>query len=235
MTAGLWEAVTMLRDRPDLRVLVIAAEGRFFSAGIDLKSRTGRGGDIGADTPAAGAEYRVFYRRHHLLYDEIEAVEKPVILAAQGPCLGAGLEMAVSCDFRLASEAATFRLPEVGLGTIPGSGGVSRLTRLVGPHWSKWIAMAGQSVDAAEAKAIGLVHAVYPAETFEASVQAFAASLAALPREALGMNKLTIDACASTDPKTARDIERIAQTSLIFGHDFRSRSAAFNTRPDGKP
>lgn len=235
ITESLWQAVTALRDRPDLRVLVIAAQGRYFSAGIDLKTVTGRGGDIAADTPAAGAEYRTFYRRHHLLYDEMEAVEKPIVLAAQGPCLGAGLEMAVSCDFRLASDAASFRLPEVGLGTISGSGGVSRMTRLVGPHWSKWIAMAGQSVDAAQALAIGLVHAVHPAEVFAERVDAFARELAALPREALGLSKLTIDAVAATDRGTARDIERIAQTSLIFGHEFQARREAFTNRSkDGR-
>src|SRR4051812_35805991 len=104
ITAALWAAVTALREREDLRVMVIAATGRFFSAGIDLKSRPGRGGDVKPDEPAAGAVFRSRYRQHHLLYDEIEAVEKPVILVAQGPCLGAGLEMAVSCDFRFASS-----------------------------------------------------------------------------------------------------------------------------------
>jgi enoyl-CoA hydratase len=115
ITEALWEVVIALRDREDLRVLVITGNGRYFSAGIDLKSKTGRGGDVSADQPAAGSVFRKVYRNHHLLYDEMEAIEKPIILAAQGPCLGAGLEMAVSCDFRFASPATTFRLPEVGL------------------------------------------------------------------------------------------------------------------------
>jgi enoyl-CoA hydratase len=230
ITEKLWEAVRLLRDRDDLRVLVIGANGRYFCAGIDLNSKTGRGGDVPADAPAAGALFRKGYRDHHLLYDEIEAVEKPVILAAQGPCIGAGLEMAGSCDFRFASPGTTFSLPEVGLGTIAGSGGVSRLTRLVGTHWAKWLAMAGQSVDADTARMIGLVHAIYPVEQFADRVQAFAEALARLPREAVGLSKLTIDACATVDRGTARDIERITNSSLIFSHDFRARLAAFAER-----
>jgi enoyl-CoA hydratase len=136
ITQALWDAVVALRDREDLRVLVITAKGRFFSAGIDLNSKTGRGGDIPPDAPDFGSLFRRAYRMHHLLYDEIEAVEKPVILAAQGSCLGAGLEMAVSCDFRLAASGALFSLPEIKLATVAGSGGVSRTTRLVGPHWA---------------------------------------------------------------------------------------------------
>ena len=230
ITARLWKATVALRDREDLRVLIITANGRYFSAGIDLNSKTGRGGDVPADLPAAGSVFRKVYRNHHLLYDEIEAVEKPVIVAMQGPCLGAGLEMAVSCDFRLASSAATFRLPEVGLGTIAGSGGVSRLTRLVGPHWAKWLAMAGQSIDAETARMIGLVHAVYSEDDFMAQVNAFALELVNLPREAVGLSKIVIDASASVDRGTARDFERITNSTLIFSHDFRARLAAFEKR-----
>lgn len=229
MTAALWEGVRALRDREDIRVLVITAEGRYFSAGIDLKSERGRGGGVTAATPSAGAVFRKSYREHHLLYDEMEAIEKPVILAAQGPCLGAGLEMAGSCDFRFASPATRFRLPEVGLGTIAGSGGVSRITRLLGPHWAKWLAMAGEEIDAETARMIGLVHAIYPESGFAEKVHEFACRLAALPREAVGLSKVAIDAAASVDRNTARDIERIANTALIFSHEFQSRLAAFGS------
>ena len=227
---ALWDAVRALRDRGELSAMVISARGRYFSAGIDLNSRTGRGNGITRETPFAGASFRREYRKHHLLYDEIEACEKPVILAAQGPCLGAGLEMAVSCDFRLASTEATFRLPEVGLGTIAGSGGVSRLTRLCGPHWAKWLAMAGKSVDAATARMIGLVHEVFTPADFEAQVAAFAHELAALPREAVGLSKLAIDTAADTDRGTARHIERLANTTLVMSNEFQNKLQAFSAR-----
>jgi enoyl-CoA hydratase/carnithine racemase len=165
------------------------------------------------------------------LFDRIEAIEKPVVLAPQGPCLGVGIELGASCDFRLASDAATFSLPEVAnLAVIPGSGGISRLTRLVGPHWAKWLVMAGETVDAHQALVMGLVHAVYPAAEFPEQVQAFAHRLAALPREALGLAKVAIDTAADVDRRTARDFDRVAQTVLFMSSDYRERVDAFLTR-----
>lgn len=217
MTAALWDAVRALAAREDLRAMVITAEGRFFTAGMDLQ----------AETPISratrGPEFRAAYRAHHLLYDEMEAVEKPVILAAQGPCLGAGLEMACSVDFRFASEAATFQLPEVKLGVIAGSGGTSRLTRLVGPHWGKWLAMAGRSVDAHKAEQIGLVHEVFPADGFLDRVMERVREIVALPAEALGAAKLAVDLAASVDRGTARDIERLTNTHLVLANGLRQR------------
>ena len=148
LTPGMFEviehAVHDLGDRDDLRVLVIAAEGRFFTAGQDVASLRLDVG-TGTDGIVRGSNIRRQYRAeaHHDLFDEIEQIEKPVVLAAQSHCMGVGVELGASCDFRLASDAATFGLPEVpNLAVIPGSGGISRLTRLVGPHWAKWMAMA---------------------------------------------------------------------------------------------
>jgi enoyl-CoA hydratase len=217
MTAVLWDAVRSLGEREDLRALLITGRGRFFSAGMDLSARTP------VTTAKRGSEFRRAYRDHHLLYDEIESVEKPVFVAAQGPCLGGALEMACSCDFRFASEEARFQLPEVKLGAIPGSGGVSRLTRLVGPHWGKWIAMAGRSVDAHQAERIGLVHEVFPAEGFHEAVLARIREIVALPAEALGAAKLAVDLVAGTDRGTARDIERLTNTHLVLADGWPDR------------
>ena len=129
---------------------------------------TGRSDARSKATPTTTIAARRKYRqRHHVLHDEMESIEKPIILAAQGPCLGLGLEMAASCDFRFCTPTTHFGLPEVGrLGVIAGSGGISRVTRLVGPHWSKWISMAGKNVDAETALRIGLVHEIYPEDEF---------------------------------------------------------------------
>jgi len=217
ITELLWTAVRELAARDDLRALVITAVGRYFSAGIDL------GAPSPLTTARGGAAFRAGYRRHHQLYDEFEAVEKPIVVAAQGPCLGAGLEMACSADFRFAAEGARFQLPEVKLGVIPGSGGTSRLTRLVGPHWGKWMAMAGRSVDAQQALTMGLVHEVLPAEGFAVAVQQRVREIIALPAEALGAAKLAVDLAAQVDRGTARDIERLANTQLVLGGGFARR------------
>jgi enoyl-CoA hydratase/carnithine racemase len=226
MTADIWAAFEAFRSHDDLRVMVITAVGRYFTAGIDLQSRTGRGGEIDPASFQAGAKYRAHLRNHFRLYEEFESIEKPIVLAAQAHCLGAGVEMALACDFRLAAEGVTFGLPEIRLGVMPASGGVSRLVRLVGPGWARWLAMADRRVDAAAALNMGLIHEVLPVDSFASRVQQFATELTELPQEALGLTKITIDACASADRRTARDIDRIANTTLNFGAEFQARVAA---------
>jgi enoyl-CoA hydratase/carnithine racemase len=227
------EAVTDLGDRDDLKVMVITAEGRYFTSGLDINSLKGDVGR-GTDGVVRGSNMRRQYRAHarHDLWDEIERVEKPVVLAAQSHCMGVGVEMGVSCDFRLASADAMFALPEVAnLAVIPGSGGISRLTRLVGPHWARWIVMAGESVTASEAVNIGLVHAVYPPDEFPLAVRRFASRLAGLPREAMGMAKMAIDVAADVDRRTARDFDRVTQTLLFQSPEYQAKVDAFLNRP----
>ncbi len=223
ITRRLWEAVRLM-ERDEFSALVIQAEGRYFSAGLDL------GVPFPAAETGSASEFRRLYRRHHLLYDELEALEKPVFLAAQGPCLGAGVELAGSCDFRFVASGAYFQLPEIGRGTIAGSGGVSRITRLVGPHWAKWIAMAGQRIDAERALSIGLVHEVMPVEGFHQTVRARVREIAQLPAEALAASKLAIDAVTDVDRTTARHIERLANGPLVMSGAYGAGDRAFRRK-----
>ena len=232
MYAVIEDALVALETIDEMRVLVIRAEGRYFTAGLDIH---GLNTDLGRGTDGVvrGSNMRREYRKsaRHDLLDRFESVEKPIILAAQGPCLGLGVEMGVSCDFRLAADTATFRVPEVAnLSVLPGSGGISRLTRLVGPHWAKWLSMAGQSVTAEQALSMGLVHAVYPLADFDAAVTSFAESLAAQSREAIGLAKVAIDAAAEVDRRTAREIDRLAQTLLFQSPEYMERVNRFKSR-----
>jgi enoyl-CoA hydratase/carnithine racemase len=167
-----------------------------------------------------GWNFRRNYRSHHLLYDEIEAIEKPVIIAAQGISLGAGVEMAASCDFRFCTPHAEFGLPEVNIGVMAGSGGTSRLTRIVGPAWAKYIAMAGMRINAERALAIGLVHDVFPAESFLDDVYAFCRRLIAISPDVLGVTKLAIDMYADMDRTAQRHVDRIAVHGLVQSGEF---------------
>jgi enoyl-CoA hydratase/carnithine racemase len=227
MLDALRDAATELGDDDGVRVLVIAAEGRFFTAGIDIGRL-----DTSADAaPPTGTRRRRDYRKLHLLMDELEAIEKPVVLAAQGPCLGFGLELAASVDFRFATPRTTFSLPEItNLAVLPGSGGISRFTRLVGPHWARWLAMAGMSIDAERALTIGFVHQVFPEESFAADVEAFARHLVSISPQALGLAKIAIDAAASADRVTARDVDRVANTLLLETTEHKEKVAAFLKR-----
>lgn len=211
----------------DLRVLLVRAEGRYFSAGMDISQM--------GDRPQSGIELRREYRQLHDMFDLLERVEKPVVFAIQGPCLGGALEMALSADFRVASTDAAFGLPEINLGVIPGSGGTSRLTRMVGPAWARWLVMAGQKVDAAVAREMGLVQAVYPADCFNDEVAKLVSQLAALPREVLGLAKAAIDLSSATDPTAARQVERIANTILMQGDEHRQAVQKFRDRGKSRP
>lgn len=212
MREVIFNAVDDLRDRDDLRVLLIRANGSFFTAGIDIVEHQQR-----FPSTRSMQEFRRDYRRNiHRYFDEMESVEKPVVMAINGPCLGLGVEMAGAVDFRLASTEARFGLPEVDLGMIAGSGGTSRIVRLCGVGWTKWLGMAGEQMDAQTALIAGLVQAVWPVDEFENRVLAFCEKLAGKPADAVGVAKLAIDLCKDLDRSGGRTLERIANTPLVL-------------------
>jgi enoyl-CoA hydratase len=220
-------AVGDLAENDQLRAMIITAKGRYFTAGADINDLPV--GETGPHT--TGSEFRRVYRRLHSLFDEIEAIEKPVVLAAQGPCLGIGVELAASCDFRLASTGALFGLPEVrSIAALPGSGGISRLTRLIGPHWVKWLAMASQSLDAEQALNAGLVHAVYSSDELQSKARELAIDLISQPAEAVGVAKIVIDAATNADRTNARHLDRLANTHLVLSEAHWSRVEAFRAK-----
>ena len=217
------EAVRDFGDDEAIRALIITAEGRYFTAGKDISQ-------MGTHS-SSGVALRRNYRRLHELFDELERIEKPVILAAQGPCLGIGVEMASSCDFRFAAESAIFGLPEIpNLAVLPGSGGISRFTRIVGPHWARWVAMAGENVSAETALHMGFVHRVLPNEGFHDAVQAWVRKLIGNSAEAVGLAKIAIDAAVDSDRRTARHIDRMANTQLLNTQEHLDKIAIFNSR-----
>lgn len=226
---GLREAVATLAADDSLRLMLIRAEGKYFSAGADVNS------DLFPDPEERSLSgFRRWYRSGrgslHPILDAFEAVEKPIVVAHQGPCLGGALEMSLSCDFRLAATSASYALPEITLGCLPGSGGVSRLTRIVGPHWARWFLMANLPMGAERALAIGLVHDVYPDAEFEARVWAFCKHLAEQPPETVAASKLAIELAADLDRAQGRNIERLAVSGLVMGEEFRTRIAAVRAR-----
>ena len=225
----IFEAVDDLRDNEDLRVLLIRAEGSFFTAGIDIVEHQ----KVYSHNRTMMTFRRDYRRNIHRFFDEMESVEKPVVMAINGPCLGLGLEMAGAVDFRLASTNAAFGLPEVDLGMIAGSGGTSRITRLCGVGWAKWLGMAGQRMDAETARIAGLVQAVYPPEQFEEKVWEFCRSMAARPADAVGVAKLAIDLCKDLGRGGGRNVERIANTPLAL-RDNTARTAELLAKK-GKP
>jgi len=216
-TMSLYEqALHRFRDDPELKVLLVRATGRYFCSGADL-----RGGD---KRHAAGApsgskireNHRLGLHGMHRIYDEMEAIEKPIVVAHQAMCMGGGLELSLSCDFRLAAKSAKYAFPEGKMGVIPASNGVSRLTRLVGTHWARYLIMANLPVDADRALMMGLVHEVYPDESFEQDAMAFCRHLAEQNLEQMGTAKLAIELARDVEKAQARNIERLANSALML-------------------
>lgn len=161
------------------------------------------------------------------LWDEMEHVEKPIVVAHQAMCVGGGLEMSLSCDFRLAAKSAAYAFPEGLFGVLPASGGVSRLSRLCGPHWARWLIMANKPAPADMAFTMGLVHQVYDDETFEAEVMDFCRHLAKQNGEQMGAAKIAIELAASVGPEMGRHVERMANSALMLNPDYLAKMDAY--------
>jgi enoyl-CoA hydratase len=214
LTHALEEAVIRFRDTPALKVMLIRATGRYFSSGADLKQ--GAGGAVPETGSGIREQHRRLPSRMRQIWDEIEHVEKPFVVAHQGMCVGGSLEMSLSCDFRLAAASAGYAFPEAKFGVLPATNGVSRLTRVVGPHWARYLIMANKPATAAQALNMGLIHEIYPDETFEADVMAFCRHLTQQNGEMMGAAKIAIELCADLGVDQAAAVERMANSTLML-------------------
>ena len=138
---------------------------------------------------------------------KLENLSKPVIAAINGFALGGGCELCMTCDIRLASEAAKFGQPEVGLGITPGSGGTQRLPRIVGISKAMELILTGKVISAVEAKAIGLVSEVYPAEELMDKAMELADAICANAQIAVCESKRCIRMGMQTDITTGSAFE----------------------------
>jgi enoyl-CoA hydratase/carnithine racemase len=220
MRDELRESIHSLLADDTLRVLVITGEGRAFSAGEDVRGMQGLS-EIGT------RGFRRVARDIHNVFDEIEAIEVPVIAAINGVAAGGGLELALSCDFRFAADSAKLGFPENNVGLIPGSGGCSRLVKLVGISRAKRLVMSGEMVLAPRALELGLVDEVFPPEQLMPKAMEFGKTLAAKAPLALGLAKLVLNACANVDPDTGRQLERLGQSILKKTEDHEEGARAF--------
>jgi enoyl-CoA hydratase/carnithine racemase len=214
------EALHRFRDTPSLKVFLITATGRYFCSGVDL--RGGKEKPSAIERTGVGIRERHRLKTHgmHRIYDEMEAIEKPIVVAHQGPCMGGGLEMSLSCDFRLAAKGASYAFPEGKFGTLPASNGVSRLARIVGTHWARYLIMANLPADADRAYVMGLVHEVFPDETFREDVMRFCRHLSEQHGEQMGTAKIAIEMSHDLGLAQARNVERMANSALMLNPDY---------------
>lgn len=211
-----------IEANPQIRVIVIRANGdRAFCAGADVSW---------FEQDWQTERFRIEYRWIHDFFDMLERVEIPSICAAQGVCFCGGLELAMSCDFRMCAEDARFGFTEANINLIPGSGGCSRLVNIIGPGWAKELVMAGTVIDADRAMQIGLVTRVVPTAELHQSAQEFAEKLVAKAPLAMGLAKVVMNTCDSIDKTSGRILERISQSVLIRTDDHKEGISAFRDK-----
>lgn len=212
------------RDSSIKAVLFQGAGDRAFCAGADISNFP--------ELSTSGA--RNISDTGHKTFLKILELQKPVVAAINGYCLGGGNELAMFCDFRLASDKARFSQPEVNLGLIPGWGGTYMLPKLVGETTALDLMMTGRRITSEEAKQIGLVTEVYPVEEFESRVSDFVNSLLSGPPISMrAMKRLIRD---DTNLKDSLKEEAKAFGDLWNYDDLKEGIAAFNERrkPDFK-
>jgi enoyl-CoA hydratase len=205
------------RDR-EVRVAILTGAGdRAFVAGADIKSMSG--------LEPTGA--RAFSERGQHLGAVAEGLRVPIIAAVNGFALGAGLELALVCDFIYAAPGANFGLPEVGLGVIPGFGGTQRLASRVGIARARELCYTGEIIDADEALRIGLVNAVAEEGALMTRVRAVAADIAGRAPLAVAAAKRALAAKAARTMETGLAVERDLFAGLFATRDQKEGMRAF--------
>jgi 2-(1,2-epoxy-1,2-dihydrophenyl)acetyl-CoA isomerase len=219
--AGLRAALEEARD-PAVRAVVITGAGRGFCVGQDLQEFRGGARDVAGNL-------RETYHRNVLA---IRALEKPVIAAVNGPAAGAGLSLALACDVRIASDAASFVPAFINIGLVPDSGGTWLARRLLGaPRALEWFT-TGRRVTAEEARTMGLVSEVVPAAEFEERLHEVAVYFASLPTRAVWETKRLLDAAETATFAEQLELEAATQAELTRTADFREGVSAFLEKRD---
>jgi enoyl-CoA hydratase/carnithine racemase len=197
-----------------VRVVVVrGAGGKAFSAG----------GDVAEFLTLAPADLEQWGDT----LTSAERFRKPVVAAIDGYTMGAGLELAVACDFRIATLRSEFAFPEVRLGMIPGSGGTQRALRLIGMTRAKLFTMTGQRISAERAEAWGLITQAVGNDKLDEAVDALTGELAERAPLALRTLKMVLNRGADAPLETALELERKAYAWLRSTHDYEEGVKSF--------
>ncbi|ADJ16494.1 enoyl-CoA hydratase/isomerase family protein [Halalkalicoccus jeotgali] len=222
MRHELAEALDILRE-DRVRVAVVTGSEEVFSVGADVAL-------FEEAREWTSAEFRTNSRVLGRVFDGLEEIEKPVLAAINGTCVGGGLELALACDVRIAAPDAILGFPEHNIGLLPGLGGCSRFVHLVGPGRAKDMIFSQELVDGERAGDIGLVERVE--EDPEATAYTYADSLLDRPPQALGLAKRVVNAARDTDTRSAGLLESLAQSTLLETDDHREGIEAFRGKRD---
>lgn len=218
LVAAARAVIADVRSAPDVRALVIrGAGGKAFCAGADLRERRGMSLD---DT-------RAYVNNLNALFDEVAGFPHPVIAAIEGVAFGGGMELALACDLRLATDGVEMGLLEVRVGILPGAGGTQRLPRLIGVALAKELILTGRRIDAARAREVGLVSEVVAPGAMDAAVDRWVGEIAAAAPLAVAQAKRAIDGGMGLPLAQGQAIERAAYEVVLTSEDRNEGLAAF--------
>ncbi len=219
-------ACSQIAVDPDTRVVILTANGRGFCSGLDLNLF----GQVGLTIQTE--ELRGLIEHWQDVFNTLENLPQVTVAAINGITLGAGVELILCCDFRVASTRAFFGLPEVKLGIIPDLGGLTRLTRTVGPAWAKEMVLRARNVSAMEALRIGLVNRVADPGDLMGIARKWASQFAELPPPAVRQAKRLINATFDISLAEGLRMAEDAQMELLATEEFR---AAVQAAREEKP
>lgn len=215
----LQSALRDLDNDDSVRSIVLTGAGRAFSAGADLQARDD--GETSGTAPSLSD--RLF---------QSFAIQKPVIASINGVAVGGGCTMTLLCDIRIASDNARFQLPFAKLCLSAELGSTYILPRLIGLGRATELLLTSRTIDAHEAKEIGLVNRVVPASELGSVTQELAESIASFPPQAVRVNKKALQLGLNSDLESQRQHEELALTVLSKTEDAKEAVAAFREKRD---
>jgi enoyl-CoA hydratase len=215
------QALEDARNDDMVRVVVLTGAGeKAFSAGADIKTMKGMNALKARELSLMGEKLCI----------TLENLEKPVIAALNGYALGGGLEVAMACDLRIASENARMGQTEINIGLIPGWGGTQRLTRLVGRDKAKEMVFTGRLIDAKTAEQLGIVNMVVPLDKFREAVRQYALELVSKAPVAIKVAKALINKGAEIGLDAALALEREGFGVVASTEDLQEGVSAFTEK-----
>ena len=217
MDLRLFEILGELAQRPEIRAVVWRGEGRSWSSGRDVSA---------VGTNLSELTHHQLMARGHEGIQRLWNLEAPVIVAVQGWAMGGSFQRALLCDIRIAADDARFRLPEVGHGVIPDTGGVSVLHQMCGPGLVSDMVLTGRTLSAEEALAHGIVSRVVPRDGLDAEARAMAETVAAAPAVTVKLARRVVSRLSRPQQRASMDDELIYQTFLNRSDDFAEMKAS---------
>ena len=203
----------------NVRAIVITGNGKAFCAGQDLKEVT---------DPELNPGFRKILEEHYNpIIQKIRTIEKPIIAAVNGVAAGAGANIALACDFVVATEQASFIQAFSKIGLIPDSAGTFFLPRLIGLQRATALMLLGDKINALEAFSMGMIYKVFPTASFEEEVQNLAKTLAQMPTKALGLTKRLLNQSMVNNLEQQLALESDLQIEASSSNDYKEGVTAF--------